>query len=279
METYLTILVDNFAGRRGTVAEHGFSAWITHGSDETLFDTGAGQALPINVKALNKDLHALQRIVLSHGHWDHTGGLPYVLNVRQHTPILAHPSIFEQHLARRTRHGKSYYEFVGLPTPREALEGMGAQFELHRDYHEIVDGLWFSGEIIRPPGWNSSDAHLTLKQGAEYIPDPILDDISLLIETRKGPVVLLGCAHTGVEVILPFLAEQSGFSTFYAVIGGTHLVRADERRLNAVIEVLEQYQVQQIVTSHCTGFPAMAHLSRHFQKRFTMATVGAAFQF
>jgi 7,8-dihydropterin-6-yl-methyl-4-(beta-D-ribofuranosyl)aminobenzene 5'-phosphate synthase len=159
------------------------------------------------------------------------------------------------------------------------MEQAGARFLLKRKYHEVAPGLWFSGEIPRPPGWQSSDHRLVIKRNEEDIPDPIVDDISLLLETDSGPVVLLGCAHAGTDTILDYLSEKSGYTSFHAVIGGTHLIRSNDQQIDKIITILEKYQVQKIVATHCTGFPAMAKMYYHFGDRFEVAQVGSVFRF
>jgi 7,8-dihydropterin-6-yl-methyl-4-(beta-D-ribofuranosyl)aminobenzene 5'-phosphate synthase len=280
METTITILVDNTAGgRRGTVAEHGFAAWISRGDDQTLFDTGAGKALSINAGRMKKDFRDISRLILSHGHWDHTGGLKTVLEVRDTTQIIAHPGIFEERFALSERNDKTEYRSVGIPFSRDELEQAGARFLLKSEYHEIAPEMWFSGEIPRPQGWQSSDSRLVIRRHEEYIPDPFVDDISLLLETGSGPVVVLGCAHAGTDRILEYLSEQSGYHAFHAVIGGTHLMRSNNQQIDKIIEVLEKYHIQKVVTTHCTGFPAMARMYAHFGDRFEVARVGAIFRF
>lgn len=279
MSTVITILVDNTAGSRGTVAEHGFSAWITCGTDRTLFDTGAGNALFINARSLKKNFRDIQRVVLSHGHWDHTGGLKQVLELRDHTEIIAHPGIFEERFSVRKRGDEVKYHPAGIPFSREELEQAGAHFHLTREYYEIASGMYFSGEITRPQNWQSSDEGLVLRDCDEYLLDPIMDDVSLLFDTDSGPVVLFGCAHAGADTILNYLSEKSGYTSFHAVIGGTHLFRADQQRAENVIAIFEKYQVQTIVATHCTGFSAMAQLYFHFKDRFKTAKVGDVFEF
>jgi 7,8-dihydropterin-6-yl-methyl-4-(beta-D-ribofuranosyl)aminobenzene 5'-phosphate synthase len=279
METTITILVDETAGGKGTVAEHGFAAWISRGEDQALFDTGAGKALPINIEGMKKDLQNIHRVILSHGHWDHTGGLKEVLDVRDTTDVLAHPGIFQERFAVRKQNGKMKHHSVGIPFSQEELEQAGARFLLKGEYHEVSPGFWFSGEISRPQGWQSSDHTLVIKHEGDDIPDPFVDDISLLLETDSGPVVLLGCAHAGTDTILDYLSEKSGYSSFYAIIGGTHLIRSNDQQIDKIIKILEKYQIQKIAATHCTGFPAMVKMYHAFKDRFEVTRVGTVFRF
>ena len=279
MITTITTFIDNVAGVPGSVGEHGFAAWITRGDTQILFDTGAGMALPINIEALKKNAQALRLIVLSHGHWDHTGGIKRVLELRDSTDILAHPEVFRERFSSRNKGDSGTYRRVGIPFSREELEAAGASFLLRRDYHEFADGMFFSGEIPRPQGWKTSDVNLLIQENGRYQPDTIPDDASLLIETDSGPVILLGCAHSGLDTILDYFAEKSGHTAFHAVIGGTHLIMADDQRIQAIIRVLEHYRVKLIATTHCTGFPAASALYRHFHDQFRYGHVGIEYHF
>lgn len=279
MKTTITILVDNIAGTRGTIGEHGFSAWIARGEHQVLFDTGAGNALQMNARCLKKSLDEFQLLLLSHGHWDHTGGLKQVAELRETTEIIAHPRIFDERFSARKRGEELVYHDVGIPFSQEELERQGAHFSLTRKFHEFLPGMYFSGEIPRPPGWQSSDETLCIRRHDQYLPDPILDDASLLLETDSGPVVLLGCAHAGTEIILEYLSAQSGHTSFHAVIGGMHLLHADEERIQTVLDTFEKYQIRKIAATHCTGFPASVKFYQHVQDRFQITQVGDIFDF
>ena len=279
MKTTLTVLVDNCAGQRGTIAEPGFAVWITRGDEHTLFDTGGGLTLANNLKVLKKDVRDLQRVILSHGHWDHSGGLKIVLNERESTDILAHPGIFDERFSIKKREATTHYAAASIPFSRQELEQAGARFHLTDEFTEISTGIWFSGEIPRPQGWKTSDPGLVFRQDDHDLPDHILDDVSLVFDTDKGPVALFGCAHAGADTILEYLADKTGYKAFYAVIGGMHLSKADEQRVDQIIACLEKFQVQQVAATHCTGFQAMARISQHFREHFVFSTVGTVFRF
>jgi 7,8-dihydropterin-6-yl-methyl-4-(beta-D-ribofuranosyl)aminobenzene 5'-phosphate synthase len=233
----------------------------------------------MNAKCLKKDVREVDHVILSHGHWDHSGGLKQILQCRERTDIIAHPGIFEERFSSR-RHGKkTTYHPASIPFEREELEQLGAHFHLTKEYYEFGPGKYFSGEIPRPSAWKSADSGLKMKQAEQYVLDPIWDDASVMFDTDNGPVVIFGCAHAGAETILDALAEKSGYTAFYAVIGGLHLMRADEQRVYTVIEAFEKYQVQRVAATHCTGFPAMAQLYNHFNDRFHIVQVGTVFEF
>ena len=138
-----TILTDNITlGRSEAVAEHGFSAFMETEKGNFLFDTGKGKTVVHNALLYKKDLRTINKIVLSHAHGDHTGGLPEVLRAQSKKPIdvYAHPDIFLYRF--RKEDGKDAYG--GIPFTRGYLEKMGARFVFNRDYVEVEDGIFLA---------------------------------------------------------------------------------------------------------------------------------------
>jgi 7,8-dihydropterin-6-yl-methyl-4-(beta-D-ribofuranosyl)aminobenzene 5'-phosphate synthase len=120
---------------------------------------------------------------------------------------------------------------------------------------------------------------LKISVNGKILDDPFNDDLSLLLETHSGPVVLLGCAHAGIVEILDDLSAKTGHREFHAVIGGIHLGTASEEYIEKAIESFRKYNVKIIGTSHCTGFHASARIMARFKKEFVPAHVGSVFEF
>jgi 7,8-dihydropterin-6-yl-methyl-4-(beta-D-ribofuranosyl)aminobenzene 5'-phosphate synthase len=110
------------------------------------------------------------------------------------------------------------------------------------------------------------------------VPDPFPDDASLVIETTKGLVVLLGCANAGLINTLQLVREQTGCTHFYAVLGGTHLAPAGDDQFAGIIRTLRAFGVERIGVSHCTGLPRAAQLHAEFGGRFFFASVGSTLE-
>jgi len=264
---------------RGLIGEHGLSMIIENGKT-TLYDTGQGPGILNNLKLLGKDVNAIERIVLSHGHYDHTGGLMNVLGARNSgVPVMLHREAFDEKIARFNFPDRVVEIPIGFDHPREDYEKAGAEFSFLDRLVGIDDGISAISSVRRPPGWKVRDPLLKVRRGDEVIDDPFNDDLSLLLETGSGPVVLLGCAHSGIVEILEDLSAETGHSEFHAVIGGTHLASADARYFENTIETLKKYSVEVIGTSHCTGFRAAARLAGVFGDRFKTASVGDTFEF
>jgi 7,8-dihydropterin-6-yl-methyl-4-(beta-D-ribofuranosyl)aminobenzene 5'-phosphate synthase len=279
-KTTITILCENRAlGTNGIIGEHGFSALVEKGNEFILMDTGQGLGLTTNAKILGIDLSLIRKIALSHGHYDHTGGLEAFAGQKEDLHIYAHPDVFSAKFSSG-KEGKKE-RFIGLKHSPASLEGhLNAKVHLLKEFTEISPGIYFSGEISRVTDFEQSDKRLLLKNKAGFIPDPLTDDTALLIETLSGPVILSGCAHSGIVNILYHFSKMTGHKAFHAVIGGTHLGFLNSKdQLEKTMDAFDQYQLNLIAVSHCTGNEAAAVCYNRFKKRFAFANAGWRIQF
>lgn len=279
MKTKITVICENTASIPKLTGEFGLSFLIERDKN-TLFDTGQGIAVIQNLKMLGKDIKKIERIILSHGHFDHTGGLEAVLKEKGgKTPVFVNPDIFTEKVALFESPQGNVTMPIGLPLKKEDYEASGAEFMPVEGIAKIDEGLFAVSNIKRAPGWKAWDARLKQKKNDAVIDDPFNDDLSLLLETDSGPVVVLGCAHAGIVEILQNISEEKGYKEFYAVIGGTHLGTAPLEYINNAIDALKKYKVKIIGTSHCTGFKAASTIFSNFKNEFREATAGAVFEF
>jgi 7,8-dihydropterin-6-yl-methyl-4-(beta-D-ribofuranosyl)aminobenzene 5'-phosphate synthase len=279
METRVAILCDNSISRSGFVGEHGFSCLIERGDKKYLFDTGPGMSLPMNLKTLNMNLEGLDRIFISHGHYDHTGGLLWVTEQMDRIEVVAHSAIFSRHMRIDPAAPEKTSRYIGSPASREDLERSGAVFRFIDDTQEAAPGVWFVAGIERDPDKAPKDPRLAVPKENGFVPDPIEDDASLLIETDGPPVLILGCAHSGVLNILEHVREKMGIGRLRAILGGTHLMFYGLKDLPHIMEEFERFSIELVGVSHCTGFQAAVQLSNHFGDRFSVASAGTIFSF
>jgi 7,8-dihydropterin-6-yl-methyl-4-(beta-D-ribofuranosyl)aminobenzene 5'-phosphate synthase len=274
MTTTLTILVENTVPGKsdGLMGEHGFSLFVERPGFRLLFDTGAsGAALLHNAPRLGVDLRTAEAIVLSHGHMDHSGGLVAALRtIGKPIPVYGHPDIFTDRYGKRA----DRVTYAGLPFKREALEGMGAVFELSPAFRRIGPGVYVTGEVPRRNAFETGDAHLFVTRNGERVRDPFTDDQSLVLETADGLALLLGCCHAGLVNTLEHVQQQLPGRPIHTVIGGTHLGFAPPEQLTRTLELLKGLDIRRIGCSHCTGLSAGARLVAALGDRAEFCNVG-----
>ena len=268
----ITVLVENTAGGRGLLAEHGLAFWIELGDRKVLFDTGQSNVLLGNARRLGIRLEQVDAIVLSHGHYDHTGGLRGVLSKTGKAEVIAHPDIWAAKYARRAERER----YVGIPFSQQELEALGASFTLSRDPVWISENIVTTGEIPMITEYEEIDPNVYAKVDGELIPDPILDDRALIVKTDVGLVVVLGCSHRGIINTLYHAREVTGVETIHTVVGGTHLISASEERILLTAAALKELGVKRVGASHCTGLPAAALLARELGDIFFYSNVGTS---
>jgi 7,8-dihydropterin-6-yl-methyl-4-(beta-D-ribofuranosyl)aminobenzene 5'-phosphate synthase len=274
MTTTLTILVENTVPGKadGLVGEHGFSLLLERPDRTILFDTGAGATLLHNAMRLGKDLRRVDAIVLSHGHRDHTGGLVAALSaIGKRLPVFGHPGIFSDRFGKRA---SGQMQYAGLPFKREALEGMGAAFDLSPDFRQIVPGVHLTGEVPRRNVYETGDARLFVPRGDLLQPDPFQDDLSMVVEGSDGLTLILGCCHSGLVNTMDHVRDQLPGKPIHTVIGGTHLGFAPPEQLHETISVLQALSVKRLGLSHCTGLAAGARLAHELGDAVEFCNVG-----
>jgi 7,8-dihydropterin-6-yl-methyl-4-(beta-D-ribofuranosyl)aminobenzene 5'-phosphate synthase len=268
----ITTLVDNIAfPGTGFWAEHGLSFLIEADGKKILFDTGqSAEIIAHNLDALGEDLHDLKYVVLSHGHYDHTGGLTDILNRITHAKLFAHPSAFDDKYVKRGEE----YKFIGAPLMKMQLEEH-FQLVLNTNGSEVVNGIRNTGQIPRNNDFENVPDRYYIKSYGKYVHDDIIDDQALIIESKSGVIVILGCAHSGVVNTLNHVKNIVGCREIWGVLGGMHLIGADLNRLNETVKVFEEFKVQNIGLSHCTGTDAFLFLSRKFGDRVFLNSIGS----
>jgi 7,8-dihydropterin-6-yl-methyl-4-(beta-D-ribofuranosyl)aminobenzene 5'-phosphate synthase len=278
MKVRITILSENMVGRQVGAGEHGFSAFIETDGGNYLFDTGAGRTVVENSLALNKDLRTVKRVFLSHGHNDHTGGLPQVLNLTGPVDVHVHPDIFLDRMAIRKEGGRESRRFAGMIYKRSYLEFLGARFILNPGFHEVEKGMFLTGEVPRKTAFEKNDPKLFREVDGKIVPDSLPDDQSLILDTGKGLVLVFGCAHSGMVNIINYVTEKMKKDHFLAILGGTHLDFLTPEQLEESIRSLKQMKVDRIGVSHCTGFRGACRLQQEFGERFFYGWVGSGLE-
>jgi 7,8-dihydropterin-6-yl-methyl-4-(beta-D-ribofuranosyl)aminobenzene 5'-phosphate synthase len=271
MEIKITTLAENTAGP-GSLGEWGISMLVEADGQKILFDTGAGVAAVTNAELMKVDLAAIDCIVLSHGHYDHTGGLLEVLKRAGGKEIIAHPDIWTRKYGSLDNSPKGY---IGIPYVREALEVMDTRFSLSKEPVKLTAHIMTTGEIPMITDYEIIEKYLCIMENGKLKQDPLNDDLALIIDAECGLVVILGCAHHGIVNTLLQAKKVTGKELIYAAIGGTHLIHASPERLEKTAADLKDMGVQYLGASHCTGFKASAYLAQEFGERFFQNNAGS----
>lgn len=269
----ITVLCENsVASSIGLTGEHGWAVGIESSTTRMLFDTGQGLGITNNAQLLDFDLRRLDRIVLSHGHYDHCSGLPRVLPLTGEINVHLHTQSFGY---RCSRSDQKPDREIGILHTKESLEALGAHFYFNDDFCAIAEGIYLSGEIPRCNDFEQQDPQL-LRTGADgnLTQDPHVDDQTLIIDSKQGLILILGCAHAGIINILTHVKQQLPGRPIHTIIGGTHLGFASDEQFAATVKSLQTFNIQCLATAHCTGLKRGAELANIYGNRFRFTPVG-----
>jgi 7,8-dihydropterin-6-yl-methyl-4-(beta-D-ribofuranosyl)aminobenzene 5'-phosphate synthase len=272
----ITVLVENTASGPGLLAEHGLAYWIEYDDRRVLLDSGQGGVIAGNAYKLGVPLREIDALILSHGHYDHTGGVAEALKTDRPVAVYAHPAAFAR---KFTRNSDGTARDIGVPYPSEkAIRDSRNRLIATTQPTVVFDGLTATGPVPRMSGFEDTGGQFFLDEACTQR-DPLEDDQSVFFDTNKGTVVLLGCAHSGIINTLHYIRLLTDNRPIRTVIGGMHLIGASPQRIERTIEELQRIGVERLVPAHCTGMPATVALWNAFPGRCQPCPLGTRFEF
>ena len=268
----VTILSDNLvAAGEGVLGEHGLCLHVEADGHALLFDTGQSGVFLGNAARLNLNLAPARTVVLSHGHYDHTGALPLLLAAFGPREIVAHPKLFADKFVRRP--GAKPRQ-IGAAFGADELVRRGAVLRLDAQPQELLPGIVTTGTIERTTDFEVIPRVFAVRVGSRMRGDEFEDEQGLIVRTRRGLVVIVGCSHRGVINAVRHAIKLTGEPRVHAVVGGMHLGPASEDQLEGTIAELRRLGVSRVVGCHCTGFGPSAELKAALGDGFSPGGVG-----
>jgi 7,8-dihydropterin-6-yl-methyl-4-(beta-D-ribofuranosyl)aminobenzene 5'-phosphate synthase len=266
-------------------AEHGLAHYVevTRGADTTriAFDFGPSEtALTHNFRVLGLDAGAIDALALSHGHWDHWGGLGGFL--RTYRRAMRKNLTFyggEDHFLTRWNQRGADRVCMGR-LHRDEIERYDIRVESVRSPLLVADGVLLSGEMHEQEPFEPIPDNLRVERDGAVVPDSFIGEQTLIAHVKgRGLVVVTSCSHRGIVGICRHAARITGVPKVHAVIGGFHLSGLKEERVTRVVDAFRGLEVDWVVPQHCTGLEAMATMLHRLPAEMVPSSVGSTFSF
>lgn len=272
MNLKITTLIEDTPGNSKLYYEHGLSLYIEDSDIKILFDTGQSGDFIKNADYLNIDLKDVNYVILSHGHYDHSGGFKkFTDKVKTPYKLILGKGFFNKKYKLDI---DGTYRYIGNSFDEEFINDNSIEMKyVDKNIFYITENIMLFSDFKRNNDFETISGKFKIKQNKNYVPDDFSDEIALGIKTEKGLVVIAGCSHPGIVNISETIMERTGM-IIYGIIGGTHLLDADETRLSRTISFLEEKNIKIIGMCHCTGEKAATEMGKKFKDKFIHNNTG-----
>lgn len=268
-------LMENKTEGPGCIGEHGLSVYIEAQGKKLLFDTGASSLLKRNAEALGTDLRQVETVVISHGHYDHTGGVPEFCRINRTAPIYIHKEAF--HEAYAVREGQMEERTCGIRWTQEEKELIESRMILTQDSVWLSDNIVISGTIPKIEGYAPAELFYRKMEDGSLQPDPMEHEQFLAIREPEGLYVFSGCSHRGVVPAVRRARELFSGERIAVLTAGMHLYSADKEMRSKVISQVLSEEMDLVIPVHCTGLEAICELKTALGDKCFAATAGSSY--
>jgi 7,8-dihydropterin-6-yl-methyl-4-(beta-D-ribofuranosyl)aminobenzene 5'-phosphate synthase len=287
--TTLSTMLTEFRG----VGEWGFAALIEADGRTVLFDTGARPDTVLkNAEELGIDLSTVDTVVISHNHWDHTGGLVALRRTLKalNPSAMRHAHVGDGIFLPRSLDPEAVAKLPQMPQEflvsaldvRDGYEALGGRFIVHKRPHELLPGVWITGPIPRVHPERNWTPFMRIHEGENLIEDTIPEDQAMVLNTSEGLVVVAGCGHAGIVNTMEHARSIVSGNPIHAVLGGFHLMSLSDDRIGWTGVKMREFGVEHVIGAHCTGINAVTALrdaGDYSRETAVVGTVGSTFTF
>ncbi|GLI55354.1 MBL fold hydrolase [Propionigenium maris DSM 9537] len=273
-------LIENLVYKGGLKGEHGLSFLIKTREHKILFDAGQSRALLDNARALGEDLKDVDFIILSHSHYDHTGGLEKVLEINKNARIIMKRSILEEKYSNSSGSMKE----IGFKLRGRYREYPNEFILLDGDYN-LRDGIRVVGDIGKYSDFEGTQEGLFVKEEDKYVRDRFSDELFLIVEKDDKLNIITGCSHRGIINILRSAMDKTGIERINLLLGGMHLSgmkiqdkdlrEENDDRLLRTIQEMKKIDIERIYTNHCTGIDGFMRLKTAMEEKVYYSYTGS----
>lgn len=267
----ITTLIDNKQSVKQLKCEHGLSFLLQTKDINILFDVGQSDKFIFNANKLGLDLRDVDYVVLSHGHYDHTGGLPSFLEMNTKAQVLMHNNAFKQRFSKSSVMVKEN----GIPW-RTHVDKFEDRIQLIDKDIELRNGISILSNVKAQERYKVVNERLVVKHNEDFMPDSFDDEMMLVARQNKEVLVMCGCAHTGIVNMLHTVKQRLGFNTFNTVVGGLHLNGCNNEQIGHVIKGLQPFTIKRWALNHCTGELAFEFFSNTYPQQVDYCGSGKA---